>query len=374
MAASREDGRAIHARCRDRVGLGELVLRYAIIAHPMKSSISFARANDLKQPVPVLQRVLGGQAEVFSHWAYRHPKSQLWVIQDGGELGGSQGFIWAPIALNGEVQAAVKSESTYVDEALRGSTAFTGVYTAAANSIEAEGTEIIWGITYIGKVFANKLDFAVHRGCLCEANLLLRFQTELSTRWRGGFGLLSAVAQLRRQVKTALWLRRSSSDVCLNEALDSENLVQLFNQWPEAGSVHLHFDEEQVRYRITENPFVNYKLLVARRQGKVVGLLLYTDRADGARCLSHVRWFDDNALRSLLLTATRDALTHHKQKIITLANASHAPHLALLQALQRAGAAVYDTKLDFVLRNRQKQLPPFRQWAVDMLWTDGRNG
>jgi hypothetical protein len=90
------------------------------------------------------------------------------IIQGDEDILGTQGMIHIDAYYNGNIIKTGKSECTFVDISLRGSEAFSALYTRFLQTSWESGVPLIWGLTSAVKIWGKKLAFEVAEMCIYD--------------------------------------------------------------------------------------------------------------------------------------------------------------------------------------------------------------
>lgn len=207
--------------------------------------------------------------EIFS-WQYKHPKSSICCIQKENQLLGSQGMIFMELKLAQKSFFSHKSETTFVDDSLRGKGQFERLYELSVNEAKLKESQLIWGFTALGTLWEKKLNFKCHKNLIFEANLVVQ-QTPAIKGFKRIYYFLKGVQNRLKRIAI------SEKNISLDEFnLSSESLLlKIFESAISNETLALDYLSETVQNRIFNSPIIAYKFLKIQFLGSLEAVIIY---------------------------------------------------------------------------------------------------
>lgn len=221
-------------------------------------------------------------------WQYLNKNNDggLFFLKTKDEIISSQGMI--PIDLNyknNKIKSA-KSESSFLNEAYRGKKLFEKLYFETIKHCEDRRINFFWGFTLLAKVWKSKLEFEVE-DVFFESKLLISYKSSVKD-----FIVNSSSRDFKERCKSLIksTFMRSKSPfqnfskaqlevklINLEEIDQYKSITNLYNKWKKLNPNYISIDLEDdkfLKWRIIENPCLNYKVLVIQNQNEEIGFAI----------------------------------------------------------------------------------------------------
>jgi hypothetical protein len=212
----------------------------------------------------------GRYEKKYFFWQYKHPKSTLSVIREHGKLQGTQGMIYTELKFGKNTLHSHKSETTFLNDSLRGKGQFEKLYSFSVDEAIRSGSQLIWGFTALGTLWEKKLNFRCHKNLIFEANLIVNQSPVIKGVKRIYYFFKGVQNRLKR-------MSISEKNVSLEDFnLSSEILIiKQFESAISNDTLALDYLSETVQNRIFNSPIIAYKFLKIQFLGNLEAVIIY---------------------------------------------------------------------------------------------------
>jgi hypothetical protein len=306
--------------------------------------------------------------EIFS-WQYKHPKSSIHCIQKENQLLGSQGMIFMELKLAQKSLNSHKSETTFVDNSLRGKGQFESLYDYCVNETLRKESQLIWGFTALGTLWEKKLHFKCNKNLIFEANLIVHQSPAIKGFKRIYYFLKGIQNRIKR-------MAISEKNLSLEDFnLSSEILIlKQFDSIFSDKTIALDYLSETVQNRIFHSPVITYKYLKIHFLGNLEAIIIY-HIAKNQFIISDFLYLNKDKLASIVKKVISYSLI---QKNITnirfWGNKENEHYSPIFDTFSKFGSniiLVNDMQLVYKpIDEKLKEIDP-SNYMINGLWTEG---
>lgn len=207
--------------------------------------------------------------EIFN-WQYKNPKSSICCIKEEVQILGTQGMISVDLLFNQKTILSHKSETTFIDDSLRGKGEFERLYDYSVNEAIHNESKLIWGFTALGTLWENKLHFKCDKELIFEANLIVKPSNSIQGLKRVYYFFKGVQNRLKR-------LAISEKNLTIekfNLSIEISSLNQFESTLSEK-TVSLDYQSETVKNRIFNSPVITYHYLRIHFLGNLEAVVIY---------------------------------------------------------------------------------------------------
>lgn len=358
----------------------------------MKSKIEMreVRPSDVNEIVS-FHNVVYGDKRTPEQWIWEYesnyPDAFVFTrMKDANRIIGTQGMIPIYINIKGKRYLSGKSENTLLGPEYRGRDLFQELYRFAISCCKAKGMYCIWG--YTGAIPAikmlKKVRFHIFEGVIHNSILILTFRAAL-------FEILKSKRSMVRKIAKSflvmfrytlsfihrITFRPPVEGYSIKQKLGSINDLdalyqRLRGKYP--SMIHIEQDEEYIRWRILNNPFIKYRTYFVY-QGSLLRAYCYLNTKDKRTAYLTDFTFESAEAGAFLLQSILDKLRNEKITYVSFwGNIKNPLMITVFDLLKRFGFSNRQGPA-FVLRNiayeDEKPLYDIRNWYLGGLWTEG---
>lgn len=317
-------------------------------------------------------------------WAYAslYPdESVLVVVDDKGEIVGSQGMIPIFLNVNGHVYLTGKSENSLMNKRLRGTGAFTSLYELAMSLCVSRGMTCIWGMTAATKVFSEKLGFSVYLSQLSATRILNldRFLGSINKRkwgvlkrWIISLGSMYYYYSSRLNDPHQFNSERYQLTQRLLTWKSFDDLyTRLRNKYP--GLIHIQQDKEYFKWRVAENPTLVYETYyLYNKEGSELKAYCYLTTDEGEVRIVDFTFADPKDGESLLSVILSQLKGRDVMSVSLTENAKNKLGSEVLALFCRCGFFLKDRAEAYVIKNISLgEDLSIENWYFNGLWSEG---
>ncbi|MGB3525232.1 MAG: hypothetical protein WBB32_04630 [Flavobacteriales bacterium] len=291
----------------------------------------------------------------------------------------TQSFLPHTLRIGQEKIDTVKSEHSFLLSNYRGTPVFTDAYAMGLNTAKAEGSSICWGFTPAVKVWRDRLGFEVHTDIMYECRALIGWPRIQWTRFpRGIFKVLQDMIRYARATFFQSKVPAPIDEYTISSVVPKETAIsQLIDSITEVGTVYLSMDEAFVRWRLDENPNVNYHVRTFELNGKLRGYMvvalstnveqvelqlsefLFLEKSDGLAMLK-VLLAEFGKESSTVLRYFGNRSNPINRRVFELLVSRFACDMVLSQGMSLV-----------VMRDKRAHGHDVSKWYINALWTQG---
>jgi hypothetical protein len=266
----------------------------------------------------------------------------------------------------------------------------------------------VWGFTSAVKVWRHKLNFQVYETDMTDAKIVLNrtatFFMNLKSEIRSFYTSWRTKRTTLRKAMRTVWgkmkggggkrkgdegpvLPKIEKDIkvtknfTIEDALRSiKDIEHLYNRLRDRypNLIHMNFDKRYIKWRIENNPHVNYSHYFVYEEDKLRAYCYFNPKDD--KRITHLSdlTFEDIGAGKFLLDHLLKELKSRKFAYMNFLGNRSNPLMAMVLALLRSrGAKLTPNSQAFVLRNvlypDEKVLYNMENWYLNGLWTEGSN-
>jgi hypothetical protein len=305
----------------------------------------------------------------YLFWQYKHPKSLICCIQKDDQILGSQGMIFTELKLAQKSIISHKSETTFVDDSLRGKGQFERLYEYSVNEAILEESQLIWGFTALGTLWEKKLHFKCNKELIFEANLIVNQSNSIQGLKRVYYFFKGVQNRLKRLVI-------SEKNLTI-EKFNLSNEISVLKQFESTLSektVSLDYQSETVKNRIFNSPVISYHYLRIHFLGNLEAVVIY-HIAKNQFIISEFLYLDQDKLPSVVKKVISYSLA---QKNITnirfWGNKKNEHYCAIFDNLSKFGSNIIPVhNMQLVYKPIDENLMEIdpSNYMINGLWTEG---
>lgn len=306
---------------------------------------------------------------VIFNWQYNNAKSSICCIQKDVQILGSQGMIFTELKLAQKSIISHKSETTFVDDSLRGKGQFERLYEYSVNEAILKESQLIWGFTALGTLWEKKLHFKCHKELIFEANLIVNQSNSIQGLKRVYYFFKGVQNSLKR-------LAISEKNVTI-EKFNLSNEISVLKQFEltlSEKTVSLDYQSETVKNRIFNSPVISYHYLRLHFLGNLEAVIIY-HIAKNQFIISEFLYLDKDKLPSIVKKVISYSLA---QKNITnfrfWGNKKNEQYSAIFDTLSKFGSNVIPVhNMQLVYKPIDENLMEIdpSNYMINGLWTEG---
>ncbi|RKX22390.1 MAG: hypothetical protein DRP35_02035 [Candidatus Zixiibacteriota bacterium] len=320
-------------------------------------------------------------------WEYKseYPDNYVFTVAlDENRIISTQGMLPIITVLKGKNLLCSKSENSLLDTDYRGKTIFHDLYEYAMDKCEKKGMRFVFGLTTAVKVMEKKLGFHVYVDAMYKLTTSLNFgaaQRDIFYSKRNIFKKIVKSMLVSYQHITSSFKRRNikskSDNYSVKQKLIDIKDMDIFykhlrDQYPNL--IHLYQDEIFMRWRIHNNPFIEYKTYFLY-QGERLKAYCYFNSQDRITAYLSDFTFEDTEAGIFLLEKIMTDLCKEKIAYISfVGNVKNDLINKTFKLLKKSGFTSSGF-MPFIIRNisfeDEDYLYDINNWYINGLWTEG---
>jgi hypothetical protein len=292
----------------------------------------------------------------------------------------TQSFLLYYLQRGREIIKTSKSENSFLSPEFRGTSTFKDVYFHGLKVCEEKDQKMVWGFTPAAKVWEKKLEFEVDPNVSCDFRTVINFP---NTK----YGVLRFFFYLAQKAlygfKRNLWLLGLGYNSKI-KGFDIEELPRNYSELEELyystrgkDDVIIKLNEEYFKWRILQNPVLNYRTKFFYYEGKLQGFYIYSvkknESSDTAQLSEVVA--KDPKVKSLIMAHLFKSLKKEKTIFIEyFGNLKNASNQKTFKDLTEkiGGRMIKNEHFAFVVKSLNNfEVPSSEKWNFNALWTEG---
>lgn len=348
--------------------------------------------QELRDALTFLKRILPRKVdEKIWEWEYESlPGTVRAIIKRGEEVVGSQ--VMLPIMMNigGRDVKAGKSETSYLDESLRGKGLFKKLYHFGEDESLKVGMLFLWGYTTAVYVMETTMEFAVPRDKMYEYSVAVGAPSFsiLKKYSKGIVNLMKSYVYYYQRHKE---FRKNYTDFCnkvnftknvsqyeIKDKFNAADMGQFYaalrKQYPPF--THIKFTDDYWDWRITRNPNLNYITRFFYKDGKLVGYYVYSV-VNATANIADFSYLDANTGNIMLCQMFKEISETGGFTVNYWGNKDNAINKKLFDLLLQLGGSAKVNRMNFVYKSLtptnadDEFLKTSENWYMNGIWTEG---
>ena len=262
-----------------------------------------------------------------------------------------------------------KSETTFVDDSLRGKGQFERLYELSVNEAKHKESQLIWGFTALGTLWEKKLNFKCHKNLIFEANLIVHHSQVIKGFKRIYYFLKGVQNRLKR-------MAISDKDITL-EDFNLSNEILILKQFEAVISnetLALDYLSETVQNRIFNSPIISYKFLKIQFLGNLEAVIIY-HIAKNQLIISDFLYLNKDKLASILKKVISYSLDQGNITNIRFwGNKENVHYSPIFETFSKFGSNIIPVdNMQLVYKPIDKNLEDSdpSNYMINGLWTEG---
>lgn len=348
--------------------------------------------QELKDALKFLKRILPRKVdEKIWEWEYESlPGTVRAIIMRENEVVGSQ--VMLPIMMNigGRDVKAGKSETSYLDESLRGKGLFKKLYHFGEDESLKAGMQFLWGYTTAVYVMETTMQFAVPRDKMYEYSVAVGAPS-FSLLKRYSKGIVNLMKSYVYYYQKHKEFRRHYAALC-NKVGFAKNIAQYeirseFNaahmdrfytslraQYPPF--TYIKFTDQYWNWRITRNPNLNYITRFFYQNGQLVGYYVYSI-VNATANVADFSFLNMEAGNVMLCQMFKEVVEANGFTVNYWGNKDNLVNKKLFELLLQLGGSAKVNRMNFVyktltpLNEDDEFLKTSENWYMNGIWTEG---
>ena len=309
-------------------------------------------------------------------WQFEQmPGKAIFILgHEGGVPVCTQSFLPQTIVIAGSDKPSMKSEHSFLLPTQRGTPVFTDAYALGMKLSHEAGFGICWGFTPAVKVWRGKLGFQVFEDAVMECTSLLG-----RPRATNAGSLKGALRFVRDTLRyMAASLRGNpyrGTDRSAEEWPSMDEIHGLHRAVSGPGCVHLKMDEPFIRWRMLQNPNVDYRCFTVRSvDSELKGYAIIGQAKKNTAGVYHL--CDAAALTDLdmdrMLVGIGMTFGAAGRSLRYFGNGYNTGCKRVIAALHRRFLTTSSVNpgMSFVLKE-STATTPIEAWCLNALWTQG---
>jgi hypothetical protein len=284
---------------------------------------------------------------------------------------GAQALIHINAFYKGKKTFTGKSECTFLDDSLRGSTIFKDLYHEFMSTAKNENVELIWGLTSATKIWKNKLSFDF-------ADFVIEdFKLSNSPNYKAALKkskihqyVASIIDRYKLRVLPTLGLTIREISELSHE--DVEWRTHVLNELKTVFFIGV--EKDYFDWRLKRNPFVSYKIWKIEKGQDLLGYIISSQRNN--RFVIHEWITSDIPSIGTQLNLIRKNLVSVHQEIYYFGNLNHPINDGISRAwIEQGGVIKTSNWAGLVVKSNTKEVDAMnvKEGLINLLWTEGVN-
>lgn len=348
--------------------------------------------QELRDTLTFLKRILPRKVdEKIWEWEYESlPGTIRAIIKRGEEVVGSQ--VMLPIMMNigGRDVKAGKSETSYLDESLRGKGLFKKLYHFGEDESLKVGMLFLWGYTTAVYVMETTMEFAVPRDKMYEYSVAVGAPS-FSLLKRYSKGVLNLMKSYVYYYQKHKEFRRNFAAMCskvnfakkvagydITDKFNAEHMSDFYTalraQYPPF--IYIKYTDEYWDWRITRNPNLSYITKFFYKNGQLMGYYVYSI-VNATANIADFSYLNKEAGETMLCHMFKEIAEANGFTVNYWGNKDNPINKSLFDLLLQMGGTAKVNRMDFVYKTLTPANPDDEflktadNWYMNGIWTEG---
>jgi predicted GNAT family acetyltransferase len=314
------------------------------------------------------------------NWEYVSKKSIFCVLFDSENkvVLGTQGFIYHELEKDTIKIKSGKSETSYLDNKIRGKGHFKSLYNTAIEEAIGNNYKVIWGMTEHGAIW-KRLGFDIYNEILFTTKITLRLEKRYSSNFFKHH--IKKIISLVYVIKFHLFIftKKSSKTFFLKKERDStptKEMEKLYNS--ELGNdIKLSLSQNFIYHRVIKSPsdcscvykFYRNNILIAYSF-----ITIYESKAYILELICQNKVYEGVFIKYLLKDIYKNK---NISSVFYFGNIKNPKVNSLFVSLRKVNGISKKSNLSFVIKNIGNldflEKEDIKKWYINGLWMEGIN-
>lgn len=284
---------------------------------------------------------------------------------------GAQALIHINAFYKGKRLSTGKSECTFLDDSLRGSTIFKDLYHEFMDTAKNENVELIWGLTSATKIWKNKLNFDFADFVIEDFKLFNSPNYKAALKKSKIHQYVAGIVDMYRLRKLPTF-GLTIKEISELTQEDIEWRTRVLNELKTVFFIGV--DKDYFDWRIKRNPFVSYKMWKIEKGQEFLGYIISSERSN--RFVIHEWITSDISSIGVQLNLIRKNLVSFHQEIYYFGNLSHPINEGIRRAwIEQGGVIKTSNWAGLVVKANTSEVDAMdvKEGLINLLWTEGVN-
>ncbi len=325
-------------------------------------------------------------------WEYKsnYPNKFVFtVIEDDGNIIGTQGMIPIYINIKNKKYLSGKSENSLLNPKYRGGNLFQGLYELAMSKCKEKKMQFVWGYTTAVKVMKNKIQFYVYENVMYEYNLIVNLKNNLNNILKSKISIIRKILRLifysfqyisSKLFSISLRLNKKSLDNKYSISIEPKSFNDIHDLYNRLRIKHpdlIYIDQNKkyIIWRIFNNPNLRYKTYFIYENNKLRGYCYIGINSENNANLSDFTFENFEVGFFLLKKILKDLQDEKIAQISYYGNIKNPLIIKVFKLLKKAGFRKKKGEFSFVLKDisykNKNQLLNIKNWYLNRLWGEG---
>jgi len=318
---------------------------------------------------------------LWEYKTYNPERAVTSFAKDGEKIIATQGMIPIYMRIGTETILTGKSESTLLLPEYRGTSIMQELYEYAVDHCINNGMQFIWGLTPAVKAF-EKFGFKSYPDIQCMIRpgnisdaIRLRLEQRSPSWHRIGSIMKLILKHLLLYKRTPTNHYHEESNHKLRRGITERGCLKLlFDRLAlrHKNEIFLNFDQEYLKWRVREHPFISYDEYQVYNQGDLKAFAIVTLNKR-VLSISNLTSEDEKATTFLLYRIYEDYYKYSAE-FRFLVNAKDILSIHILNQLNNFGFSARG-KTNLIVRdlskNNNEEIYHISNWHINGLWTEG---